>query len=97
MRVHASLVADSYHPFLTSSFERLKVLRNQIMHGSVTCGRRSKGSESLETGVLFISRIVPAFVELVSMYGERLSWDPAPYPRLGHPGHPRQSPMRIRK
>ena len=97
VRVEASVTAGSYHPFLTSSLERLKVLRNQIMHGSVTYGSKSKGWKSLQTGVLLIARLVPALVELVSKYGDRLPWDPAPYPRFGYPGHPRQSSFTIKR
>lgn len=96
-RVEASLIKGSHDLFLTSSLERLKMLRNQIMHGSVTYGRRSKGWDSLETGALLVSRIVPALVQLVSRYGDRCNWDPAPYPRLGYLGHPRPSSITVRK
>lgn len=68
-----------------------------ILHGSVTYGSKSKGWKSLQTGGSLIARLVPALVELVSKYGDRLPWDPAPYPRFGYPGHPWQSNFAIRR
>lgn len=94
--VKRALSKGRYQLFMVYSIKRLRILRNQIMHGSVTYGKQSKGWESLVIGVPMLSRLVSVFAELVSQYGDRLDWEPAPYPRLGHPGHPRKSPIRIR-
>ena len=74
--------------FLELVFDRLRVLRNQIMHGCASYGPQSKGYKSLLFGVRFLEIMMPAFLMLAEKYGESVTWEKAPYPRKGHIEHP---------
>lgn len=97
-QVKEELAASKNDKFLKYSLRRLKVLRNQIMHGSVTYGGKSKGLESLLPGLELISILVPAFYDLTKDYGHCIDeWDAAPYPRRLYPGHPWPPTITVRK
>lgn len=80
-----------WKPLLRLVFERTAVLRNQILHGSVTYGPTSRGWESVEQAVAVLRWLVPAFAELMDRHGDVVKWDPLPYPRLGSEMHPERS------
>lgn len=76
-------------PFLELCFSRLKVLRNQILHGCATYGPKSMGHKSLTFGMRFLEVMIPALFHLTERYGSYInSWESPPYPRKGHPAHP---------
>ncbi len=69
---------------------RLLVLRNQMLHGSAKGNRQSRGFPSLKKGLQVIEKMVPFFFELLTCFEDPSEkWPKAPYPRLGHPEHPR--------
>jgi hypothetical protein len=74
--------------FLELTFDRLRVLRNQIMHGCASHGLQSKGYKSLSFGVRFLEIMLPAFFMLTERHGEHVKWEKAPYPRKDHVEHP---------
>jgi hypothetical protein len=67
---------------LETTFARLTVLRNRVMHGCVTYGQSSKGLPSLTKGLPVVRRVAPMIHELMSKYGHHVKWDPIPYPRV---------------
>lgn len=77
-----------FDSFLRLVFDRLRVLRNQIMHGCAKYGPESRGFKSLVFGVRFLEVMVPAFHRLTEIYGEHVNWEKAPYPRRRHAEHP---------
>jgi hypothetical protein len=88
MRAAGSLEKGQCREFLDLVLRRLTVLRNQVIHGCVTYGSKSKGIESLETGLAVLKELVPAFHTLMSRYGNEVEWPPIPYPRTGSERHP---------
>jgi hypothetical protein len=85
-------------PFLSAVFDHLRVLRNQIMHGSASHGQSSKGyKDSLLPGLRVLRTLVPAFFVLVRDYGNSpgLDWGKVPFPRYGSDGHPWKSQLRL--
>lgn len=78
----------SYDMFLDLAFQRISVLRNQIMRGCATYGPRSYGLASLAKGLRFLRVMVTAFYELTKRYGHELKLEPVPYPRSGSGQHP---------
>lgn len=87
-RVEALMRKGQWRPFLDVLLQHLTVLRNQVMHGCVTYGPKSKGMDSIEAGTKVMKEIVPAFLELMRRYGQHGKWDVIPYPRLGSARHP---------
>ncbi|MFM8551112.1 MAG: hypothetical protein ACKOCD_02185 [Nitrospiraceae bacterium] len=86
---------ESFEKFLKYSFKNLLVLRNQILHGSASHGSGSKGKDSLKNGLEFSRIMIPAIYSLIDSCGDKEKWEMAPYPRLGWPGHPWKSPLKI--
>ena len=84
-----ALAEGEYGEYLSTVFQRISVLRNQIMHGCATYGARSYGRGSLTKSLRVLRLLVPAFYRLMRQYGHDLTWDPIPYPRLGSQQHPR--------
>ena len=84
-----ALADEEYGEYLSTVFQRISVLRNQVMHGCATYGARSYGRGSLAKSLRVLRVLVPAFYQLMRQYGHNLSWDPIPYPRLGSQQHPR--------
>jgi len=84
-----ALADGEYGEYLSTVFQRISVLRNQVMHGCATYGARSYGRGSLTKSLRVLRLLVPAFYRLMRRYGHDLTWDPIPYPRLGSQQHPR--------
>lgn len=76
--------------------ERLRTLRNQLIHGSATdthSKRRAAGESELEAGSRLLEEFVWAFLVLMTgPSGKTMYWPPSPYPRVGSPQH---GPLRI--
>ena len=85
------LMEGLWRPLLRLALDRIIVLRNQILHGCVTHGRESRGWESVEQGVAVLKILIPAFADLVERHGDRVKWEPLPYPRLGSELHAERS------
>ena len=83
-----ALIKGCYDLQLDFVLNRLNVLRNQVFHGCVTYGQRSKGLPSLVDGLAVIRELVPAFYALMDKYGEQVHWPAIPYPRVGSSAHP---------
>lgn len=95
-----AVARGSCHFFLSAVFDHLRVLRNQIMHGSASHGSNSKGyKDSVLPGLQTLRILVPAFFYLTKQHGDssELKWDKVPFPRYGSKGHPRKSMVRINK
>jgi len=88
------LAENRYEDFLDPVLWRLTVLRNQIAHGCVTYGSRSKGFPGVLDGLGVLRSVVPAFERLTTTWGLKLNddpelqWEPLPYPRLESVRHP---------
>jgi hypothetical protein len=87
-KAEAEFGKGRYHLQLDSVLRRLGVLRNQILHGCVTYGTRSKGLPSLHSGLPVLRQLVPAFYALMDKYGHHVAWPSIPYPRVGTEAHP---------
>ena len=83
--LHATgrLIDGDYRTFLSLAFNRILVLRNQLMQGCATYGERTLGRSSLHRGVRFLTVMAPALLQLVSRHGKAVKWDPVPFPRYG--------------
>ena len=95
-----AVVKGKYFPFLSAVFDHLRVLRNQIMHGSASHGQNSKGyKDSVLPGLKVLRTLVPAFFALVRDCGSTpgLDWEKVPFPRYGSDGHPWKSQVRLSK
>lgn len=68
-------------------FERLRILRNQIIHGSSSSTTR-KNRDALYPAILLLEEILPEFIRLMIHHGRGSSWPPIPYPSKGTPQHP---------
>jgi hypothetical protein len=71
-------------------FERLQILRNQIIHGSSSASTRTS-QDTLYPAILFLEQILPEFIRLMIREGQGTDWPPVPYPGKGSPGYPEQS------
>jgi len=69
-------------------FERLKVLRNQIFHGSSAANTRHN-QDALVPGILLLEELLPAFVKVMISQGTRQVWPEIPYPARRTPLHPK--------
>ena len=85
-----SLKNDDAAAFLSHLFERLQVLRNQIVHGSSSASTR-KSRDALYPAILLLEEIVPEFIQLMIREGQGIDWPPVPYPGKGSPQYPEQS------
>jgi hypothetical protein len=68
-------------------FERLKVLRNQILHGSSSADTR-RNRDALVPGILLLEELLSAFVKVMIKQGSRETWPDIPYPARSTPLHP---------
>lgn len=73
--------------FYSSMFQRLKVLRNQIFHGSASADTR-RNKDALIPAVLVLEELVRLFIKLMIEHGQRCSWAEVPYPASRTPLHP---------
>ncbi len=79
-RVHRALVSMDTRTVLSTIFNRMYVLRNQIIHGASTY-RSSVNRDQVKDGVAIMSVLVPIFFDLMK---ENLNadWGKPYYPRL---------------
>lgn len=98
-RTKVAVDEGKYDPFLSAVFDHLRILRNQIMHGSSSHGPNSKGKDSLLPGLKVMRVLVPVLFDLVSRHGDSpgLKWSKVPFPRYGSEGHPRRTNVRVTK
>lgn len=73
--------------FFRCLFERLQVLRNQIIHGSSSSTTR-KSRNALYPAILILEEIIPEFIKLMIQEGANADWPPIPYPGKDTPQHP---------
>ncbi|MGI9298173.1 MAG: hypothetical protein ACR2QC_09785 [Gammaproteobacteria bacterium] len=79
-------------------FERLRVVRNQIMHGAMTRAKDegSYGATQVRLGVFILYELVPCLVRIVENHPR--DWGKVPYPRTGdEPDDPRGQPIPRKK
>ena len=65
-------------------FDRLYVLRNQLMHGGARWNSDINRSQ-VRDGVRILARLVPLFVDLMENGGSGLDWGPLDFPPLYDP------------
>lgn len=97
-RAKNAVAKGSCRFFLSAVFGHLRILRNQIMHGSASHGLDSKGyKDSVLPGLRTLRILVPAFFNLTKKHGAcpALKWDKVPFPRYGSKSHPRKSLVRV--
>ena len=82
----------NFKPLLHLIFDRIWILRNQIMHGGATYGPDSAGWESVEIANPVLRALIPAFYSLMKAYPETVKWPPIPYPRYGSDQHVKRPP-----
>ena len=73
--------------FLGDLFERIYVLRNQILHGSATYGSGANRG-TLEPALRVLRELVPLLRTLVDESDSAVDWGRLPYPAKGRPDHP---------
>ena len=73
--------------YLKLLLRRLRVARNQILHGSST-DRSEKSRMSVGPAVSVLEVLVPTLAEVVEHHGTDRSWPSIPYPRAGSPLNP---------
>jgi hypothetical protein len=88
-RFEKAMRNDDAAIFLNCLFERLQVLRNQIVHGSSSASTR-KSRDALYPAILVLEEILPEFIRLMIREGQETNWPPIPYPGKGTPQHPEQ-------
>jgi|CXWL01.1.fsa_nt_gi hypothetical protein len=89
VRLEKAMRNDDAPIFLYCLFERLQVLRNQIVHGSSSASTR-KSRDALYPAILLLEEILPEFIRLMIHAGHETSWPPIPYPGKGTPQHSEQ-------
>jgi hypothetical protein len=73
--------------YLRLLLKRLRVVRNQVFHGSST-DRSEKSRMSVRPAVSVLEVLVPTLVDVVELHGKDRSWPSIPYPRAGSPLNP---------
>ena len=66
-------------------FDRLYVVRNQIIHGGATWGT-GRNREQVRDGARIMALLVPVFVELIESNPKDINWDPPGYSLVGETG-----------
>jgi hypothetical protein len=69
-------------------FVRLRVLRNQIIHGSASSNTR-RNKDALVPAILLLEELLPLLVRIMIHKGSTITWPPVPYPGRHTPQHPR--------
>ena len=59
-------------------FDRLYVVRNQIIHGGATW-RTGRNREQVRDGARIMALLVPIFVDVIESHPEDIDWDPPGY------------------
>lgn len=83
-----ALVHHDVESFLRCLFSRLRVLRNQIVHGSASSDTR-KNKDALVPAILLLEELLPMFLSLMIKKGRSISWPEVPYPGKLTPQHPK--------
>jgi hypothetical protein len=87
LRFEKSLGNSDAVTYFSCLFERLLVLRNQIVHGSSSAStRKSRGT--LYPAILLLEEILPEFIRLMIHEGHGTDWPPVPYPGIETPQYP---------
>lgn len=68
-------------------FERIKMLRNQIFHGSSSADTR-RNRDALVPGILLLEELLPLLVRVMIKHGAQIRWPDIPYPARATPLHP---------
>ncbi|HJT20865.1 MAG TPA: hypothetical protein VJ746_10370, partial [Nitrospira sp.] len=71
-------------------FERLQVLRNQIVHGSSSASTR-KSRDALYPAILLLEETLPEFIRLMIREGPDIDWPPVPFPGKDTPQFPERT------
>lgn len=87
-QLRESLSQEDPIKFFIAIFERLKILRNQIAHGSSSVDT-TKSQDSVKPGLLLIEDIIPVFLRLMIRQGLGKDWEKIPYPGRETPQHPK--------
>ena len=87
IRFEKSLSNSDSMTCLSCLFERLLVLRNQIVHGSSSASTR-KSKDALYPAILLLEEILPEFIRLMVHEGHGTDWPSVPYPGKETPQHP---------
>lgn len=87
LRFEKSLGNSDAVTCLSCLFERLLVLRNQIVHGSSSASTR-KSRDALYPAILLLEEILPEFIRLMVHEGYGTDWPPIPYPGKETPQYP---------
>ena len=77
-RVYEALATRDTRTILTTLFDRLYVLRIQLMHGGATW-QSSVNRDQVRDGAKILSFLVPLFVSLMMSHPE-IDWGPPDYP-----------------
>ena len=82
-----ALVHHDIETFFRCLFSRLRVLRNQIIHGSASSDTR-RIKDALVPGILLLEELIPIFLSLMIEKGQSVPWPEVPYPGRLTPQHP---------
>jgi len=69
-------------PILQVAFERLWILRNQLMHGAATKGS-SLNRRTLTEGATLIGEFLPEFIDIMIENGQTKDWGEVCFPPIG--------------
>ena len=86
-RLEVALQHNNAKVFLACLFDRLMVLRNQIVHGSASADTR-RNRDALVPGILILEELLPTLVKLLIEHGKGRSWPDVPYPAIYTALHP---------
>ena len=78
-QVRRALADVDTHFILSTLFERLYVLRNQLMHGGATWRESNCVRAQVQDGPRIMASLVPAFVHLMMSHPD-VDWGPMDYP-----------------
>jgi hypothetical protein len=74
---------------LACLFNRLMILRNQIVHGSASADTR-RNKDALGPGILILEELLLALLNLLIEHGRGRAWPDIPYPAIHTETHPVQ-------
>lgn len=66
-------------------FDRLYIVRNQIIHGAATWGT-GRNREQVRDGAALMAMLVPIFIELMESNPNEINWDPPGYSLVDETG-----------